>query len=143
MRWFVIIILYCLCTPQSAWCDDIVLRIGTVRINATVASTTKNRQRGLMHITQLCENCGMLFVFPQAGKHNFWMKETQLPLSIAFITADGTIINLSEMEANTTVSHSPQGLALYALEMNKGWFDKHGVKPKTRIEGLQTAPSGR
>ncbi len=116
-----------------------MLRIGTARINATVASTPESRQRGLMHIRQLCENCGMLFVFPQAGKHNFWMKDTQLPLSIAFISANGVIINLSEMKANTTVTHSPQGLVLYALEMNKGWFEKHGVKPDTRVEGLQTA----
>ena len=143
MRWSVILILFCLTTAQPAWCEELVLRLGNARINATVASTPESRQRGLMHIRQLCENCGMLFVFPQAGKHKFWMKDTPLPLSIAFISADGAIINLSEMEANTSVTHSPQGLALYALEMNKGWFEKHGVKAETRIEGLQSAQADR
>ena len=138
-----IFILFSLVTPQFAWSEELVLKIGTIRINAMVANTPESRQRGLMHTRQLCENCGMLFVFPWAGRHSFWMKETLLPLSIAFISADGTIINLSEMEANTSFTHAPHGLALYALEMNKGWFEKHGVKPKTRIEGLQTAPSGR
>lgn len=143
MRWIMIFILFSLVTPQFAWSEELVLKIGTIRINAMVANTPESRQRGLMHTRQLCENCGMLFVFPWAGRHSFWMKETLLPLSIAFISADGTIINLSEMEANSGDIHSAQDLAIYALEMNKGWFDKHGVKPKTRIEGLQTAPSGR
>lgn len=128
---------------QTVWSEELVLRIGTASINVTVASKPESRQRGLMHIKQLCENCGMLFVFPLPGKHNFWMKDTQLPLSIAFISAKGAIINLDEMEANTTVTHSPQGLALYALEMNKGWFEKHGVKAATRVEGLQSAQAAR
>lgn len=142
MRWITIFILLSLATPRFAWSEELVLKIGTIRINAMVANTPESRQRGLMHIRQLCENCGMLFVFPWAGRHSFWMKETLLPLSIAFISAEGTILNLSEMEANSGDIHSAQDLALYALEMNKGWFKKHGVKPKTLVEGLQSAPSG-
>lgn len=136
------IILCCLISVRPAWGSDIVLRIGTYNINATVANTPDSRKRGLMHQTQLCGNCGMLFVFPQAGKHNFWMKDTLLPLSIAFIAADGSILNIDEMQANTSDTHSAQGNALYALEMNKGWFNQHAIKPKYRVEGLQQAPQG-
>jgi hypothetical protein len=84
----------------------------------------------------------MLFIFPQAAKHSFWMKDTLLPLSIAFIAADGTILNIDEMQANTTNSHSARGDALYALEMNKGWFLEHSIKPKDQVHGLQNSPRG-
>ncbi len=137
-----VIILYCLIPVRAAWGSDIVLRIGTYNINATIANTPASRKRGLMHQTQLCENCGMLFVFPQAGKYNFWMKDTLLPLSIAFIAPDDSILNIDEMQANTLNSHSAQGNALYVLEMNKDWFSQHLIKPRNRVEGLQQAPQG-
>lgn len=85
----------------------------------------------------------MLFVFPQAGKYSFWMKDTPLPLSVAFIAADGSILNIAEMPANTRQRHSAQGNALYALEMNKGWFTRHGIKPQQHVQGVHQAPRGR
>lgn len=104
------------------------LHIGMHRIQAEIADTPQSRERGLMQRTHLCEHCGMLFVFEEAAKHGFWMKNTPLPLSIAFINAQGIIINIIEMQANTTTIHQAQEDALYALEMNRGWFVLRGIK---------------
>ena len=71
------------------------------------------------------------------------MKDTPLPLSIAFIAADGSILNIAEMKANTLQTHEAKGDALYALEMNKGWFAAHNIKPKNHVQGLQYAPPGQ
>jgi uncharacterized protein len=142
MRWIVIIILYCLIPLRTAWSSELVLHIGKYRISATIVNTQDARKRGLMQKTSLCESCGMLFVFPQAGKYNFWMKDTVLPLSIAFISADGSIINIDEMQANSLDTHSARGNALYVLEMNKAWFQQHGIRPGNRVEGLELAPPG-
>lgn len=142
MRWTIALILYSLISQQAAWGSDIELSIRAHNIRAVIANTPDSRERGLMKNTQLCENCGMLFIFPQAKKHSFWMKDTPLPLSIAFIAADGTILNILEMQANTTRSHRAQGNALYALEMNKGWFAEHAIKPKDQVKGLHNLPRG-
>jgi hypothetical protein len=128
---------------SAAWGEEITLRIADHSISVHIANTFQRRADGLMHHTYLCERCGMLFVFPHAGKHNFWMKDTPMPLSIAFIDARGSILNIEEMDANSTISHTAQGLALYALEMKKGWFTKYGIKAHDRVEGLHQAPQGQ
>ena len=143
MRWINALFLYSLVNLQTAWSADTDLKIGTLSIHAAIANTPLSRERGLMKVTHLCENCGMLFVFPRPEKYSFWMKDTQLPLSIAFIAADGHILNIAEMQANTTRTHSAQGNALYALEMNKGWFTKHAIEPKTYVRGLQHLTQGQ
>ena len=143
MRWITALLLYSLVPLQAAWGGDIVLHMGPHSIRAAVANTPHSRERGLMQHTELCENCGMLFVFPQAGKYSFWMKDTPLPLSIAFIAADGSILNIAEMQANSTQSHSALENALYALEMNKAWFTRHGIKPQEQVQGVNQAPRGR
>ena len=131
------ILVFCLAlTLPSAWAETTTLRIGNLRIQAEVASTPQSRSQGLMQRTQLCTDCGMLFVFPKAGRHAFWMKNTPLPLSIAFIAADGTILNIEEMQPNTTDNHTAQGDALYALEMNGGWFTQSSVKSGHKIKDL-------
>lgn len=118
----------------AAWAESAsltkvaTLLIGSQRIQAEVASTPQTRERGLMQRTRLCADCGMLFVFDEAAKHGFWMQNTPLPLSIAFINAQGIIINIADMQPNTTTIHLAQGDALYALEMNRGWFAKRGIK---------------
>lgn len=143
MRWIIALLLYSVLPLHTAWGDAITLRIGTHNIRATIANTPDSRERGLMQCTDLCADCGMLFVFPHAGKHNFWMKGTPLPLSIAFIAADGRIINIAEMQANTVQTHSARGAAIYALEMNKDWFSGHAIKPEDRVQGLQLSPRGQ
>ena len=122
---------------QPAWCADIALMVGNHRIHAELANTPQSRERGLMQRGHLCADCGMLFVFEKADKYNFWMKDTPLPLSIAFIAVNGAVINIEEMHANTTDLHSAKGDALYALEMSGGWFARNGIKPGHRVRGMK------
>lgn len=143
MRLSLTLLFYSLMHLQSAWGGDVALKIGMHDLRATIASTPNSRERGLMQVTNLCENCGMLFVFPEPGKHSFWMKNTPRPLSIAFITADGHILNIDEMQAYSAQVHVAQGNALYALEMNKGWFNKRSIQPNALVQGLQQLPKGR
>lgn len=119
------------------------LRIGNRRIRVEVASTPQSRERGLMGRDDLCEDCGMLFVFEKADTYSFWMKDTPLPLSIAFIAADGSVLNIEEMSPNTTDIHAARGDALYALEMNRGWFAKNGIAPGTLMQNIKRAPMAR
>lgn len=142
MRLITALFLYILMSLQAAWGGEITLHIGHHSIRAAIASTPHSRERGLMQRAELCENCGMLFIFPQPGKYSFWMKDTPLPLSIAFIAADGSILNIDEMQASSTQSHSAMGNALYALEMNRAWFAEHGIKRQDQVQGLLQAPRG-
>lgn len=137
MRLLSILFLSGLLALQPAWCADIALMVGNHRIHAEIANTPQSRERGLMQRNHLCADCGMLFVFEKADRHNFWMKDTPLPLSIAFIAANGAIINIAEMLPETTDVHSANGDALYALEMNSGWFARNGVKPGNRVRGIK------
>jgi len=113
------------------------------RIEAEVAATQSDRMQGLMYRQQLAPNQGMLFVFPFAAGHCFWMKNTPLPLSIAFLDESGHIINIDEMAPQTEDNHCPRQPARYALEMNAGWFAAHGLKPGLQIGGLDRVPPGR
>ncbi len=93
-----------------------------------------------MQRDRLCDNCGMLFVFEKADRYSFWMKNTLIPLSVAFIGPDTSIINIEEMQANTTDIHNAQDDALYALEMNSGWFSRNNIFPANKVQGLKLAP---
>ena len=137
-------LLLCLAfTPPSTWAETLILHSGQHRIQAEIANTPQSREHGLMQRSRLCADCGMLFIFPKAGRVSFWMKNTPLPLSIAFIAANGTILNIEEMQPDTADIHSAQGEALFALEMNSGWFAKNRVRQGEVIQGLGQAPDGR
>jgi uncharacterized membrane protein (UPF0127 family) len=112
------------------------LTAGMFVIDAAVAANEADREQGLMYRTQLAPNEGMLFVFGENAVHCFWMKNTLIPLSIAFIRADGTITDIDEMQAETTNNHCPRNNGVYALEMSKGWFASKGIMPGTKIQGL-------
>jgi len=112
------------------------LTLGMYLINASVAANDADREQGLMFRKSLEPNEGMLFVFAENAGHCFWMKNTLIPLSIAFIRQDGTITDLDEMQAETTNNHCPTHNGVYALEMSKGWFTAHGIKPGMQIIGL-------
>jgi len=112
------------------------LTLGMNLINASVAANDADREQGLMFRKSLEPNEGMLFVFGENAGHCFWMKNTEIPLSIAFIRQDGTITDLDEMQAETTNNHCPTHNGVYALEMSKGWFTAHGIKPGMQIIGL-------
>ena len=114
----------------------IELKTGIYRIQAELADTPKAREVGLMNRTSMPTNSGMLFVFEQKAGHCFWMSNTKIPLSIAFITDDGKIVNIEEMQAETTSNHCPKVAVRYALEMNKQWFAERVIVPGTFITGL-------
>jgi len=115
------------------------LTVGMYVIDAAVAANDADREQGLMYRTGLAPNEGMLFVFQENAGHCFWMKNTLIPLSIAFINRDGVITDLDEMQANTENNHCPTHNGVYALEMNAGWFSSKGIKPGTQIKGLPAA----
>ncbi|WP_322049162.1 DUF192 domain-containing protein [Paraburkholderia sp. J67] len=112
------------------------LTAGMFVIDAAVAANDADREQGLMYRTQLAPNEGMLFVFGENAVHCFWMKNTLIPLSIAFMRADGTITDIDEMQAETTNNHCPRNNGVYALEMSKGFFTSKGIKPGMKIDGL-------
>jgi uncharacterized membrane protein (UPF0127 family) len=112
------------------------LKTGIYRIQAELADTPKAREIGLMNRTSMPTNSGMLFVFEQKASHCFWMNNTKLPLSIAFIADDGKIVNIEEMQAETTNNHCPKATVRYALEMNKQWFSERVITPGSVITGL-------
>jgi len=112
------------------------LKAGKHLIRAEVASTEAQREQGLMFRKELPKNNGMLFVFDRPARSCMWMKNTLLPLSVAFIDANGTILNIEEMEPFTLVSHCSKGWIRYALEMNKNWFAKNGIMAGSKINGL-------
>ncbi|WP_407919420.1 DUF192 domain-containing protein [Chitinasiproducens palmae] len=112
------------------------LTAGMNLIRAEVAATEADREQGLMYRKHLAPNGGMLFVFDDVAGHCFWMKNTEIPLSIAFIRDDGTVTDVDEMQAQTENNHCPTRAIRYALEMNRGWFSQHGIGPGTRIGGL-------
>ncbi|KND59117.1 exported protein [Candidatus Burkholderia verschuerenii] len=112
------------------------LTAGMYVIDAAIASNDADREQGLMYRTQLAPNEGMLFVFNENAVHCFWMKNTLIPLSIAFIRADGTITDIDEMQAETENNHCPRNNGVFALEMSKGWFAAKGIKPGTKLKGL-------
>ena len=112
------------------------LTAGMFVIDAAVAANDADREQGLMYRTQLAPNEGMLFVFGENAVHCFWMKNTLIPLSIAFMRADGTITDIDEMQAETTNNHCPKNNGVYALEMSKGWFTSKSIKPGMKMQGL-------
>lgn len=116
------------------------LTAGFYRINAEVASNQKNRMQGLMHRRAMQANEGMLFVFTQEERHCMWMRNTFLPLSVAFLDANGLILNIEDMEPQTEDNHCAAAPARFTLEMNKGWFAGKGIKPGQRIGGVEKSP---
>ena len=116
------------------------LTAGFYRINAEVASNHKDRMQGLMHRRAMQANEGMLFVFTQEERHCMWMRNTFLPLSVAFLDAKGEILNIEDMEPQTEDNHCAAAPARFALEMNKGWFAGKGIKPGQRIGGVDKSP---
>ena len=115
------------------------LSAGMHVIDAQVAATPEQRMTGLMHRKEMPQHEGMLFVFESPSQQCFWMKNTLLPLSIAFLADDGTIVNIAEMKPQTLDSHCSEKPVRYVLEMNTGWFAKKGVKPGQKLAGTPFA----
>ena len=137
--------LFCLLALSAwpAWSQDkpqtqlprVALSAGMHLINAQLASTPEQRAIGLMHRREMPTNEGMLFAFEQAGVQCFWMKNTLLPLTAAFVADDGTIVNLADMKPQTLDSHCSAQPVRFVLEMNQGWFAKRGIQAGSKLGG--------
>ena len=114
--------------------------IGVHRIAAELANRPDTRARGLMFRQSLPPNQGMLFVFPDNAIHCMWMRNTLVPLSVAFLDDTGSILNIEDMRPQTEDSHCARSPARYALETNVGWFASRGIKPGSRVLGLEKLP---
>jgi len=116
------------------------LSAGFHRVEAEVAHTFDTRAKGLMHRKSMAANHGMLFIFPDVARHCMWMRNTLLPLSVAFLDEQGRIINVEEMQPRTEDNHCATRPARYALEMNAGWFQAKGLLAGAAINGLEKLP---
>jgi len=132
-----------LAAAAHAQLPEIALTVNGNKLTAEVAHTEAARMQGLMHRRILPEDRGMLFVFGETGLHGMWMKNTYIPLSVAFLDERGAVINIADMEPHTLNTHAATRPAKYALEVNRGWFRKRGVKPDVRVEGIEDAPPAR
>lgn len=134
-----------LAVATSAWAEmpRMELTTGFYRIDAEVAFDDQNRQTGLMHRRSMAQHQGMLFVFPAVATHCMWMRNTLIPLSVAFLDEQGQIINIEDMKPQTEDNHCAARPARYALEMNLGWFASKGIKPGARLGGIEKAPRPR
>jgi len=129
------------CAQSLAQMPEIALTIGGHKIAAEVAATNPERMQGLMNRRMMPENRGMVFVFTEEAQHAMWMKNTYIPLSVAFVDSKGIITNIEDMKPHTEEAHPATRPVRYALEMNLGWFAKRGIKAGAKIEGLEKAPA--
>ena len=113
----------------------IKLNAGIHVITAELASTPEQREIGLMFRPSMGANDGMLFVFDRAGQQCFWMKNTLIPLSVAFVADDGSSVNVEAMKPQTLDGHCSTQPVRFVLEMNDGWFAKRGIKPGAKLRG--------
>ncbi len=128
---------------SSAWAQEgpqlnltrIKISAGMHQIDTQLAMNPEERQIGLMNRRSMPSHEGMLFVFDEAGVQCFWMKNTLLPLTAAFVAEDGTIVNLEDMKPQTLESHCSKKPVRYVLEMNQGWFAKRGIKAGFKLSG--------
>lgn len=120
--------------PQLAL-PRVELTAGMHRIDAQVAQSPQERQIGLMHRKEMPPHEGMLFIFEQPATQCFWMKNTLLPLTAAFVADDGTIVNLADMKPQSLDSHCSTQPVRYVLEMNQGWFAKRSIKAGAKLQG--------
>lgn len=131
-----LLLLLCGAASAAGTSPRLPLRIGPHAFQVELAATPQQRQRGLMGRTHLDADGGMLFVFGQPGRHCFWMKDTPLPLSIAFIDPAGRIVGLADMQPRSEALHCPPADIGYALEVNQGLFRQRGIAPGARVDGL-------
>jgi len=112
------------------------VRVGKHPLRVEIVATPEQMAKGLMFRKKLGRNDGMLFIYDEPGYHSMWMKNTLIPLSVAFIDRDGAILNIEDMEPMTLDSHTSAGPASYSIEANKGWFAEKKIKPGDKVAGL-------
>jgi len=114
--------------------DLVTIRAGGIEVRVEIADEPAEHSRGLMFRETLDENEGMLFIYPEERTLAFWMKNTLVPLDIAYADREGRIVDIQQMEPQTIENHPSAAPAQYALEMNQGWFAANGVRVGDRIE---------
>jgi uncharacterized membrane protein (UPF0127 family) len=114
-------------TKSEVVFSEVKIEVNNKTVPLEYALTHEQRAQGLMHRRSMCETCGMLFNFQQARGVSMWMKNTLIPLDVAFIREDGFIVNIEAMQPHDLTTTSSLGKVLYAWEMNQGWFAKNGV----------------
>lgn len=112
------------------------LVINNFRLTVEIPDNKAALRRGLMYRERLPRDRGMLFVWPEASRHGMWMLNTRIPLDVAFIDEDYTITNIERMEPETTEMHTAERPVRYALEVNAGWFEEHGVEAGNRVPAI-------
>ena len=117
------------------------LYVGMHRLQTELAIDPRHRSIGMMWRQSMPENRAMLFVFEDQAIHCFWMRNTLVPLSIAFLRDDGSIVNIRDMQPQQDTQHCPEEPVRYALEVNQGWFDKRNIKPNHQVRDLPAAPA--
>ncbi len=124
----------------SAWADAppkmLSVKVGAHPLRVEYADTPEKRTKGLMFREKLGKNDGMLFYFDEPGYHSMWMMNTYIPLSVAFLDAEGRILNIRDMEPRTQDTHAASGPARWAIETNKGWFAEKKIKAGDKVTGL-------
>jgi len=119
----------------------VTVKVAGHALRAEVVSTPEQRARGLMFREKLGRNDGMVFIFDEPGYHSMWMMNTLIPLSVAFLDAEGRILNIEDMQPRTLDSHGAQGPARYAIETNLGWFAERRIKAGDKVMGLPKPPA--
>ncbi len=122
------------CGKASSGLPVIPIEIEGHKVKAEVAVSAAEQSRGLMYRRELGRDAGMLFVYEDARTLSFWMKNTFVPLSIAWIDADGVIVGIDDMHPQTRTAHRSPKPAMYALEVNQGWFEEHGIEAGAKAE---------
>lgn len=142
-RGLVAALLLALVLPAFAEAPLPVLRVQVAgqALKVEVVTTPELLMKGLMFRKKMGKNDGMLFVYPDPGYHSMWMKNTLIPLSVAFIDGDGRILNIADMEPQTLDSHMAAGPARYAIETNRGWFAERRIKAGDKVTGLPKPPA--
>lgn len=112
------------------------IKVGGHPLKVEVAADEPQRLQGLMYRKSLGKEDGMLFIFDEPGYHAMWMKNTLIPLSVAYVDKDGVILNIMDMEPQTLDSHMAAGPAVYAIETNKGWYAAKKLKAGDKVTGL-------
>jgi len=130
------LLLLCAAAGAAATDTRLPIRIGPHVFQVEIAATPQQRERGLMGRIRLPKNGGMLFVFDDTGRHCFWMRNTPLPLSIAFIDEAGRIANIADMQPHTDTLHCPATAIRYALEVSQGGFAQRRIVAGVQVNGL-------
>ena len=139
--------LWCLALTVPAWAQNTPQSLPTVTLNAGIhvitaelARSPEQREIGLMFRVSMPANHGMLFIYDQPGQQCFWMKNTLLPLDVAFVADNGTVVNTRSMKPRALDAHCSQKPVRYVLEMNEGWFAKRGIAAGSKLVGKPFAP---